>query len=112
MSVPRDLVDARGIAARYGVERSTAERIMRTLTVYRVPGVRRAYVSARDVEQAWHDEIVAVYEARIERAARALHVAYGFHPNTYDDLREVVKDHLRNLARVALAAADQEDTDA
>lgn len=60
MTVPRDLVDARGIAARYGVERSTAERIMRTLTIYRVPGVRRAYVSAADAEAAWRAELPIV----------------------------------------------------
>lgn len=40
MSVPSDLVDARAIAQRYGIERSTAERVMRTLTTYRVPGHR------------------------------------------------------------------------
>lgn len=45
MSVPSDLADARRVAERFGIERTTAERIMRTLTVYRVPGVRRAYVS-------------------------------------------------------------------
>ena len=31
MSVPSDLVDARRVAERFGIERTTAERIMRTL---------------------------------------------------------------------------------
>lgn len=54
MTAPRgELVDARGIAERYGIPRSTAERFMRNLTVYRQPGVRRSFVLVADLEAAW-----------------------------------------------------------
>ena len=110
MSVPGDLVDARGIAQRYGIERSTAERIMRKLTVYRVPGARRAYVSAQDVEQAWRAE-APIDEARIERAARAVYPHLT--GEEWDDERfAFVAAMAREIAQDALAAADQEDTDA
>lgn len=56
MTIPSDLIDARGIAARYGIERSAADRIMQTLPKYRMPGVRRVWVSLADVEAAWEIE--------------------------------------------------------
>lgn len=60
MSVAPELVDARWIAEAYGIERSTAERIMRTLETCEWPGVRRVFVRKADVAAAlqWHKPIV------------------------------------------------------
>ena len=48
-------------------------------------------------------------EARIERAARAIHERH-FPRTPWEDSRDDARDYCRVEARAALAAADQEDT--
>ena len=50
----------------------------------------------------------ATDEARIERAARAIHERH-FPRTPWEDSRDDARDYCRDEARVALAAADQED---
>ena len=49
-SLPQ-LVDARHLAAELGVTRAAAEKIMQSLPIVQVPGLRKTYVRRPDVER-------------------------------------------------------------
>ena len=121
MSVPGDLVDARGIAQRYGKTplRLAVDRALRLMGDARaheievrqtgVMGTR--YVDAEAILRAAMDGTPRVDEARIERAARAVYPHLT--GEEWDDERfAFVAAMAREIAQDALAAADQEDTDA
>ena len=49
-SLPQ-LLDARHLAAELGVTRAAAEKIMQSLPIVQVPGLRKVYVRRADVER-------------------------------------------------------------
>ena len=49
-SLPQ-LVDAKHLAAELGVTRAAAEKIMQSLPIVQVPGLRKVYVRRSDVER-------------------------------------------------------------